>query len=169
MRGLFFSVASGLLLVAAAVAAGDDIARAIRVETWTGVDSVTVGQRLYVSYAVTFPESLTLLPPEKFDTGNCRFLSVQWRDRPDRDVRVKQADLVVMPMGLEGAQLPPAPFLFLLPAGDTLIAFSDEIDIPIAEVIAGDTIVVRPGEKIAVDGIVSDRFSVMAEKDGETS
>jgi len=133
MRGLLFAIASVLLLVTATVATGDDAARAVRVETWAAADSVTVGQRLHVSYAATFPESLTLLPLEKFDTGNCRFVSVQWRDRSDAGVRIKQADLVVLPMGLESAQLPPAPFLFLLPAGDTLIAFSDAIDIPIRQ------------------------------------
>ncbi len=38
-----------------------------------------------------------------------------------------------------------------------------EIDIPIAEVVAGDTVVVRPGEKIPVDGVVVDGRSSIDE------
>jgi len=38
-----------------------------------------------------------------------------------------------------------------------------ELDIPIAEVMAGDTVVVRPGEKIPVDGIVLDGRSAVDE------
>jgi hypothetical protein len=141
MRGLFFAIASGalLLLATGATATRDDVARAIRVERWAAADSVTVGQRLYVSYAATYPESLTLLPPEQFDTGNCRLVSVEWRDRSDAGARIKQADLVVLPVGLENAHLPAAPFFFLLPAGDTLIAFSDEIDIPIRQLTGAES------------------------------
>jgi hypothetical protein len=135
MRGPFVAIALGVLLVLAAGAAppGDDAARAVRIDTWTPADSVTVGQRLYVSYAAAYPESLTLLPPERFDTGNCRLVSVEWRDRKGTGTRIKQADLVVLPMDLESARLPSVPFRFLLPAGDTLIAFSDEIDVPIRQ------------------------------------
>ncbi|MGB3717377.1 MAG: heavy metal translocating P-type ATPase, partial [Candidatus Promineifilaceae bacterium] len=38
-----------------------------------------------------------------------------------------------------------------------------EMDIPIAEVINGDTVIVRPGEKIPVDGIVVDGHSAIDE------
>ncbi|HKH21930.1 MAG TPA: heavy metal translocating P-type ATPase [Gammaproteobacteria bacterium] len=38
-----------------------------------------------------------------------------------------------------------------------------EIDIPVKEVIAGDTVLVRPGEKIAVDGVILEGESVIDE------
>jgi len=38
-----------------------------------------------------------------------------------------------------------------------------EMDIPIAEVIEGDTVIVRPGEKIPVDGVVVDGHSALDE------
>ena len=38
-----------------------------------------------------------------------------------------------------------------------------EIDIPIDDVVAGDIVVVRPGEKIPVDGVVSDGYSSVDE------
>src|SRR5690606_30053769 len=38
-----------------------------------------------------------------------------------------------------------------------------EMDIPIAEVVRGDTVIVRPGEKIPVDGVVSSGHSAVDE------
>jgi Cu+-exporting ATPase len=38
-----------------------------------------------------------------------------------------------------------------------------EMDIPIAEVVAGDTVIVRPGEKIPVDGVIIDGRSAVDE------
>ena len=44
-----------------------------------------------------------------------------------------------------------------------VIRNGQEVDIPIAEVVAGDTVVVRPGEKIPVDGVVVDGRSSIDE------
>ena len=38
-----------------------------------------------------------------------------------------------------------------------------EVDIPIEEVVVGDTVIVRPGEKIPVDGVVTDGVSTVDE------
>lgn len=44
-----------------------------------------------------------------------------------------------------------------------IIRNGQEVDIPIAEVVAGDTVVVRPGEKIPVDGVVVNGRSTIDE------
>ena len=44
-----------------------------------------------------------------------------------------------------------------------VVRASQEIDIPIAEVVVGDTVVVRPGEKIPVDGVVLEGASAVNE------
>jgi hypothetical protein len=108
-----------------------DAAGPVRVEARVGVDSVTVGERLLIRYAAAYPESLTLLPPDPFDPGNCRRVSVAWRDVPHQGNKVKEADVIVLPMDLESARVPAAPFFFLRPGGDTLVAYANEIDVPI--------------------------------------
>lgn len=45
----------------------------------------------------------------------------------------------------------------------TVIRDGHEIKIPIEEVVVGDTVLVRPGEKVPVDGIVRDGFSTLDE------
>ena len=141
MRCSLFAITLGIVLVLTlqASASSEDVARAIRIETKAGADSVTVGERLYVSYAATYPESLTLLPPERFDTGNCRLVSVKWREDSRAEDKIKRADLVVVPMDLESARVPPAAFHFLLPTGDTLVAFSDEIEVPIRQLTSAES------------------------------
>ncbi|MFH1657078.1 MAG: heavy metal translocating P-type ATPase [bacterium] len=52
----------------------------------------------------------------------------------------------------------------LQPKEATIIKDSEEIKIPIAEVKVGDIILVKPGEKIPVDGIVIDGYSGVDEK-----
>ena len=123
-----FFASAVLWLGAVSRSAGAD---GVRVDTGFESDSVTVGQRVTVSYAASYPESLTLLPPQDFDTGNCRLLSNTWHDRTSDGSRVKQVDLVLLPMDLQGVHIPPAAFRFLRPAGDTLVVFSDEVEIPV--------------------------------------
>jgi len=52
----------------------------------------------------------------------------------------------------------------LQPKEATIIRDSQEIKIPISEVKVGDIILVRPGEKIPVDGVVIDGYSGVDEK-----
>jgi len=52
----------------------------------------------------------------------------------------------------------------LQPKEATIIKDNEEIKIPISEVKAGDIILVKPGEKIPVDGIVIDGYSGVDEK-----
>jgi len=51
----------------------------------------------------------------------------------------------------------------LSPKTARVIREGKEIDIPVEEVLVGDTIIVRPGEKIPVDGIVKDGKSAVDE------
>ncbi|MCX7816379.1 MAG: heavy metal translocating P-type ATPase [Syntrophales bacterium] len=46
----------------------------------------------------------------------------------------------------------------------TIIKDNEEIKIPISKVVVGDVILVRPGEKIPVDGVVIDGYSFVDEK-----
>jgi len=118
---------------------GGEAARRVSIETRALDDSVTVGQRLHITYAAKYPDTLTLLPPEEFDTGNCRLISVNWRDRSKSGYTTKQAEMVVLPMTLDNAHVPPAKFLFLSPAGDTLVAFSDEVNVPVRQLTGADS------------------------------
>ena len=51
----------------------------------------------------------------------------------------------------------------LQPRTARIVRNGQEMDIPLAQVIADDTIIVRPGEKIPVDGIVADGASAVDE------
>jgi hypothetical protein len=126
-----------------ASASSTDAAESVQVEARVGVDSVTVGERLHIRYTAAYPESLTFLPLQQFDPGNCRFVSVAWREVAGNGDRMKEADVVVLPMDLESAHVPPAPFFFLRPGGDTLVAYANEVDVPIRALTA-DTSEARP-------------------------
>lgn len=51
----------------------------------------------------------------------------------------------------------------LQPKTARIVRENREIDVPVAEVIAGDVVIVRPGEKIPVDGVVVDGYSAVDE------
>jgi hypothetical protein len=132
LRRFIVIIFSLSMLAAAGARAETHPAVGVKIETRALADSVTVGQRLHVRYDLSFSDSLVLLPKETFDPGNCRLLSLQWRDgTPAKDERVKEADLAVIPLDLESARIPAADFLFLTPAGDTLVARSIDVEVPI--------------------------------------
>ncbi|MDI7261525.1 MAG: heavy metal translocating P-type ATPase [Thermodesulfobacteriota bacterium] len=51
----------------------------------------------------------------------------------------------------------------LQPRTARIIRNGDEMDIPVSEVVPGDLVIVRPGEKIPVDGIVKEGYSSVDE------
>jgi Cu+-exporting ATPase len=51
----------------------------------------------------------------------------------------------------------------LQPKTARIIRNGDELDIPVSEVVVGDVVIVRPGEKIPVDGIVKEGYSSVDE------
>ena len=105
----------------------------IHIDTRVVADSVTVGERLHIRYRASYPDSLVLLPPETFDTGTCRLVSLNWRNARDHDKRIKEARLTVMTIDLEEARVPEPAFHFLTPRGDTLIAYGEEVSVPVRQ------------------------------------
>ena len=103
----------------------------IEINTRVSADSVTVGERLRVVHNVTYPDSFTLLPPGAFDAGTCRVISVAWKEEKKEGRITKTASLDVMTTDLENARLPKTAFGFRAPAGDTLVVYSDEVDVPV--------------------------------------
>ena len=108
----------------------------IEIDTRVGADSVTVGERLRVVHSVSYPDSVTLLPLEAFDTGTCRLVSVAWKDEKKEGRTTKTADLEVLTTDLERAHMPKAAFGFRAPVGDTLVVYSDEVDVPVRHLTA---------------------------------
>ena len=51
----------------------------------------------------------------------------------------------------------------LRPKSARVVRYGEEVDIPIADVVAGDTVVIRPGEKMPVDGVVTGGASAVDE------
>jgi Cu+-exporting ATPase len=51
----------------------------------------------------------------------------------------------------------------LAPATARIVRDGEEVDVPLAEVVVGDTVRVRPGEKVPVDGLVTDGRSTVDE------
>jgi hypothetical protein len=103
----------------------------IDVETRVGADSVTVGQRLLVVHRISYPDSLSLIPPETFDLGTCRLMSVSWKEEKKAKRVTKTASLDVVTTDLEKAALPGLELRFLTPAGDTLRAQGDDIEVAV--------------------------------------
>ena len=121
--GALLGVASPMSVLAATES--PDIA----VKTRVSADSVTVGERLRVSYEISFPDSMRLVPPQAFETGTCRLLSVTWKDAGQRSRVTETAELEIMTTDLEEARLPEMTFLFVTPRGDSLTARSEEVEV----------------------------------------
>lgn len=110
----------------------------IAVRTRIGADSVTVGERFRVVYEMTFPDSVSFVPPEGFDAGTSRILSVTWKETKARGQITKTAELEAMTTDLERAYIPAVRFHFVAPAGDTLTAASGEVEVGVRRLAAAD-------------------------------
>ena len=100
----------------------------IGVTTRASGDSVTVGERLRVVHEIMYPDSLTLLPPDRIEAGTCRLLSSEWNEeKKDKRVTVT-GRLDVVTTSLEKAFLPGMTFRFVTPSGDTLSARGDDVE-----------------------------------------
>lgn len=111
-----------------------DAAGLVHVTTGGPTDSVTVGQRFPVTYTLSAPDSLMLVAPAEIDAGRCRVVSIAWRESPRQGEVERIADVVMVPVALDSVAVPPVPFDFVAPNGDTLRAWSDGFDVPIRRI-----------------------------------
>jgi len=94
-------------------------------------DSITVGERFGVRHTFVYPDSFNILVPQEIDPGTCRVLSLEWsQGRSDGRVE-RTAAFTLITLDLEEARLPEIAVEFHTPSGDTLIAFADEVVIPV--------------------------------------
>jgi hypothetical protein len=100
----------------------------IEVTTRSSADSVTVGERLRVVHEISYPDSLTLLPPDRMEAGTCRLVSSEWKDRKKDGRITATAQLDVMTTDLKRAYLPGMTVRFVTPGGDTLAARGDDVE-----------------------------------------
>ena len=128
------AVASWALFVTASALAGPASFGPVELTTDARFDSVTVGQRFHVAYRFSFPDSLTQLIPERLDEGTCRVVSIAWTEQP-ADHRIdRTADVTFIPVSLDSSVIPPNRFAFVAPAGDTVYAVSDTVEVPIRRI-----------------------------------
>ncbi len=97
-------------------------------------DSVTVGQRFHVAYRFSFPDSLTQLIPDRLEAGTCRVVSIAWSEKPAGGRVERTAEVTFIPVDLDSSVVPANRFAFLAPAGDTVYAVSDAIEVPIRRI-----------------------------------
>ena len=112
----------------------------VRLSTRVDLDSVTVGQRFHIVHELEFPDSLTLVPPQKLDPGNCRLIDVGWIGPISEGSLTRQtATLTMMTTGLDNAQVPGLRFVFETGSGDTLTIAAADVEIPVRLIAAVDS------------------------------
>lgn len=130
-----------LLALAAAAPRADvflDPDGIVSVETRAPVDSVTVGQRFDVHYAFTYPDSLRMVEHGDFTLDKSRVLSTRWSETSKDGKTTRRADLTVVTLDLDGADIPQQGVDFVTPSGDTILAFTREATVPV-KLIATDS------------------------------
>ncbi len=100
------------------------------------IDSVTVGERILITHSFIYPDSLSMRVPEEIDPGTCRILSFVWRENSVNGQIENVADVSMITLDLEEARLPAIAVDFITPSGDTLVAFTDEVLIPVRQMTA---------------------------------
>jgi len=127
------------LLVAAQASARVDIdlGERVRFERTVPQDSVTVGERFTVSWRFDYPDSLTLIVPAAIDAGECRLVSLRWREEKAPAGRAQRsAEATLIGLDLEQAFVPENAIDFRTPGGDTVRVFTGEVAVPVRSVAA---------------------------------
>ncbi len=117
---------------------------------------VAVGTTAAYAYSVTatfFPqvfESGGLTPHVYFDTSAVIITLILLGRLLEARARGRTSEAIRKLMGLQAKTA-------------RVIRDSSEMEIPVEEVVIGDTVLVRPGERIPVDGVIIDGFSAVDE------
>ena len=111
--------------------------RLIEVRTTVSApDSVTVGERFGVTHLFSYPDSLAMSVPREIDPGSCRIVSLIWTEDKSNGTVEKAVSLSALTLDLEQATLPALAVEFFAPSGDTIVAFADEVTIPVRHLAA---------------------------------
>ena len=126
------------LFVSAAVTAGAaQPTRLVRVETDARTDSITVGERFTVRHIFTYPDSLSMLPPDDINPGTCRIIDFDWKDSKAGEFIQREAAITVITLDLEAAFIPQMEVDFVGPEGDTVTATTREVSVPVRRMVVG--------------------------------
>jgi Cu+-exporting ATPase len=107
----------------------------------------------YSTIAVLFPELISMngdVPDVYFDTSATIITLILLGRMLEMSAKRRASDAISRLLGLQ-------------PKTARLLSNGTETDIPIADVVVGDIIVVRPGEKIPVDGVITKGFTTLDE------
>jgi hypothetical protein len=135
------AVLVGIVAVAAA-----DLAATGLVDVRTEVlapDSITVGERFGVRHVFSYADSLVMAVPGEIAPGTCRIMSLVWSENESDGRIAKTAAYTMITLDLEEARLPALAVEFYTPSGDTLIAFADEVVVPVRH-LANEGTAARP-------------------------
>jgi Cu+-exporting ATPase len=103
----------------------------------------------FYSVAATFVPSV-MMEPVFFETSGLLITFVLLGKLLESRAKGKTSDAIKKLMGLAAKTA-------------RVVRGGDEIDVPVEQVVAGDLVVVRPGEKVPVDGVVTDGSSSVDE------
>lgn len=111
--------------------------------TVSAPDSVTVGERFRIQHLFSYPDTLEMSVPDEIDPGTCRILSLVWSEGGSDGRIERKADFTLITLDLKEARFPEWAVEFYTPAGDTIVAFADEVITPVRH-LAGEGAKARP-------------------------